>query len=90
MTTTATPATPVSPSSGLPHWETLPDDLPAATAEIKAAIRARIEASGRTVAQVVDEIETFLEGEIADIEATRAAARRSGRSSTTPTWKPEP
>ena len=58
--------------TGLPHWETIPEDIPAATAAVKAAIRARIEASGRTVEQVVAEVETFLEAEIADIEATRA------------------
>ena len=72
MTSTAASSAPVSPLTGLPHWESLPDDIPAATAEVKAAIRARIEASGRTVAQVVAEVEAFLEGEIADIEATRA------------------
>jgi hypothetical protein len=72
MSTTTTPSAPVSALSGLPHWETLPDDIPAATAEVKAAIRARIEAGGRTVAEVVEEVETFLEAEIADIEATRA------------------
>lgn len=33
----------------LPHWETTPEDLPAAIREIKGALRARIEASGRTV-----------------------------------------
>ena len=74
MTTTATPAATgtVSAVTGLPHWETVPADIPAATAEIKAAIRARIEASGRTVADVIAEIESFLESEIADI-------RRCGR-----------
>ena len=35
--------------TGLPHWETIPDDIPAATREIKQALRARIEASGRSV-----------------------------------------
>ena len=44
MTTTATPAASPAPAAtstvtGLPHWETIPDDIPAATAEIKAAIR---------------------------------------------------
>jgi len=71
MSTSTAPSTPVSPLTGLPHWETIPDDIPAATAEIKAAIRARIEASGRTVADVIAEVEAFLEGEIADIEAAR-------------------
>ena len=55
MTTTSTPVPARSELTGLPHWETQPDDLGAATAEIKAAIRARIEASGRTVEAVVAE-----------------------------------
>src|ERR1700709_138118 len=36
----------------LPHWESTPEDLNAATRQIKAAIRARIEASGRTVEEI--------------------------------------
>src|SRR5438309_330939 len=36
----------------LPNWETTPPDLAAATREVKAALRARIEASGRTVEHV--------------------------------------
>ena len=65
-----------SPLTGLPHWETQPGDLPAAIRTVKAAIRDRIAASGRTVADVVAEIEEFLEGEIADIEATRARGEK--------------
>jgi Protein of unknown function (DUF1479) len=64
--------TALSSLSGLPHWETLPTDIPAATREIKTAIRARIEESGRTVADVLAEIEEFIDGEVADIEATKA------------------
>jgi hypothetical protein len=78
MTTTSgelrntTPTTPISPLTGLPHWETIPDDIPGAIREIKAAIRARIEANGRTVEDVVAEIEEFLRTEVADIEAAKA------------------
>ena len=58
--------------SGLPHWETLPADTSAAIVEIKAAIRERIAASGRTpVEDVVAEVEEFLRAEVADIQATR-------------------
>ncbi len=73
MTTTSTTSTstPLSALTGLPHWETIPTDLAAATREIKAALRQRIAASGRTVAEVVEEIETFLADEVADITATR-------------------
>jgi hypothetical protein len=79
MTTTAPTGTTstaqgISPHTGLPHWETIPTDIPAAITEIKAAIKAKIEASGRTLEQVITEIETFLETEIADI----AAARKRG------------
>lgn len=70
MTSTTTGTT-RSDLTGLPHWETQPADLAAATVEIKRALRERIAASGRTVAQVVVEIEDFLRAEIADIQATR-------------------
>jgi hypothetical protein len=68
----ATTTTEVSSLTGLPHWETLPADIPAATREIKQAIRERIAAHGRTVEQVIEDVEDFLAGEIADIQATRA------------------
>jgi hypothetical protein len=70
MVTTAT-STERSGLTGLPHWENIPEDVPAAIAEIKAALRERIAASGRTVEEVVAEVEEFLRGEIADIQATR-------------------
>ena len=56
----------------LPHWEAIPDDIPAAIREIKQALRARIAESGRTVAEVVAEIEAFVAGEVADINAAKA------------------
>ncbi|MCW2803257.1 MAG: hypothetical protein QOF52_2332 [Propionibacteriaceae bacterium] len=62
----------VSARTGLPHWETQPADLPGAITEIKTALRERIAASGRTVAEVVAEIEDFLTAEIADINAAKA------------------
>ena len=68
---TTTTATQVSRLTGLPHWETQPNDIPTAIAEIKAAIRTRIAASGRTIEEVVAEIEDYLEGEIADIQAAK-------------------
>jgi Protein of unknown function (DUF1479) len=55
----------------LPFWDTIPSDIASATVEIKAALRASIEANGRTVAGVIGEIETFLLAEIEDIEETR-------------------
>jgi Protein of unknown function (DUF1479) len=56
----------------LPNWETIPADVPSAIVEIKRAIRARIEANGRTVESLVEEVEDFLRAEIADIQATRS------------------
>lgn len=56
----------------LPHWETQPADLPGAIRDIKQALRAKIAASGRTVAEVVAEVEEFVAAEVADIEATKA------------------
>ena len=61
----------ISPVSGLPHWETIPKDLPHAIREIKAAIRKKIEATGRTVEEVVDEIKEFLVAEVEDIKAAK-------------------
>jgi hypothetical protein len=56
----------------LPHWETTPADLNAATREIKAAIRARIEASGRTVEEVWDVVTAMLTEKVEEIEAAKA------------------
>jgi hypothetical protein len=56
----------------LPHWESTPEDLKAATREIKAAIRARIEASGRTVEQVWDAVTERLTATVEEIEAAKA------------------
>ena len=50
MAATTTPAT--SPLPALPHWETTPADLKAAIRAVKAALRARIAASGRTAEEV--------------------------------------
>jgi hypothetical protein len=58
--------------ANLPSWDAIPTDIAAATRAIKAAIRASIEANGRSVPDVIAEIEAFLLNEIADIDATRA------------------
>jgi hypothetical protein len=57
----------------LPHWEDTPDDLPAAIREIKAALRARIEASGRTVEEVFAVVEARVGARVAEIAAAREA-----------------
>jgi hypothetical protein len=58
-------------SAPLPHWEETPADLPAAIREIKAALRARIAASGRTVEEVFAVVERAIEAEVTDIVAAR-------------------
>ena len=70
-TNTGTAQALISELTGLPHWESPPADLAAATAQIKAAIQDRIAAAGTTVDEVIAEIEEFLRIEIADIEASR-------------------
>jgi hypothetical protein len=55
----------------LPHWETTPPDPTAAIREIKAAIRARIEASGRTVEEVFAVVEERVAEKVAEIEAAK-------------------
>src|SRR3954452_15989159 len=65
-------ATPTTQAPPLPHWETTPEDLKAATREIKAAIRARIEASGRSVEDVWALITRQLTERVEEIEAAKA------------------
>ena len=55
----------------LPHWERTPEDLRAATREIKAAIRARIEASGRTVEEVFAVVEAQITERVVEIEEAK-------------------
>ena len=49
---TAQPDRHAAPLPALPHWEEPPADLPAAIRQVKAALRTRIAASGRTVEEV--------------------------------------
>jgi hypothetical protein len=53
----------------LPSWESAPDDLPAAVREIKAALRERIESSGRSVAEVFAVVEQRVAERVAEIRA---------------------
>ncbi|MEU2926773.1 DUF1479 domain-containing protein [Streptomyces sp. NPDC007251] len=57
----------------LPHWETVPEDLPAAIREVKRALRARIEASGRTVEEVYAAAERRVAARVAEIKAEKEA-----------------
>jgi Protein of unknown function (DUF1479) len=65
----AAPAGPELPA--LPHWEQTPDDLKAATREIKAALQTRIAASGRSVQEVFAVVEDRVRAEVAQIEAAQ-------------------
>jgi hypothetical protein len=60
---------PMSTTLELPHWETTPPDLKAAIRETKAAIRARIEGSGRTVEEVFAAVEARVGERVEEIEA---------------------
>jgi hypothetical protein len=55
----------------LPHWEQPPPDLPDAISQVKAALRARIAASGRTVEQVIGVVERQLRAEVEQIATAR-------------------
>ncbi|MEV0801599.1 DUF1479 domain-containing protein [Kribbella sp. NPDC050281] len=55
----------------LPHWDQTPADLPTAIKEIKAALRARIAASGRTVEEVFAVIEDGVRAEVEEIKTAR-------------------
>ncbi|MEI2777999.1 MAG: DUF1479 domain-containing protein [Tetrasphaera sp.] len=62
----------ISRLTGLPHWETTPEDIPAAIGQVKAAIRERIAASGRSVDEVFAQLEARIRAEVEDIQATTA------------------
>jgi hypothetical protein len=55
----------------LPHWEQTPADPPSAIREMKAALRARIAASGRTVEEVFTVVEQRIKAEVDEIKAAR-------------------
>jgi Protein of unknown function (DUF1479) len=55
----------------LPHWEQPPADVPAAIRQVKAALRARIAASGRTAEEVFAVVEQLIEAEVGEITAAR-------------------
>jgi hypothetical protein len=56
----------------LPHWESTPTDLPTAIGQVKAALRARIAASGRTVEEVFAVMEARVRGQVEEIAAAKA------------------
>jgi hypothetical protein len=56
----------------LPHWEQPPADLPDAIRQVKAALCARITASGRTVEEVFAVVEGRVKAEVDAIVAARA------------------
>ena len=56
----------------LPHWESTPEDLPGAIRQIKAALRARIAASGRSVEDVFAVIEKRVRAQVEQIAAEKA------------------
>ena len=55
----------------LPHWEAEPADPAAAIREIKPALRARIEASGRTVEEVFAVVQRRITARVAEIKAAK-------------------
>ena len=67
----AQPARQTAPLPALPHWEQTPADLPGAIRQIKAALRARIAASGRTIEEVFAIAEQKVRAEVGEITAAR-------------------
>jgi hypothetical protein len=62
---------PTAPLPALPHWEQTPADLPDAIRQTKAALRARIAASGRTVEDVFAVVQDQIAREVGEITAAR-------------------
>src|ERR1700749_4690081 len=69
MPTRSVPRT--APPPPLPHWEEAPADLPDAIRQTKAALRARIAASGRTVEDVFAVVRGPIEHEVGELAAAR-------------------
>lgn len=55
----------------LPSWPTIPPDVPEAIRSVKRAIRERIEASGRSVGEVIARAEEWLADEVATVVEER-------------------
>ena len=70
----AQPLLETTPLPPLPHWEQTPADLPDAIRQIKAALRARIAASGLTVEEVFAVVEQRIKAEVDEITAARQRA----------------
>src|SRR4029077_1565665 len=66
-----TTAPDISHLPALPHWDTTPEDLPAAIREVKATLRARIAASGRSVEEVFSVIEHRVRDRVDEIVAAK-------------------
>lgn len=64
--------TPTRPPGALPHWQSTPQDLGAATREVKTALRARVAASGRSVEEVFDVLERRIVARVEEIKALKA------------------
>jgi Gig2-like len=60
----------------LPHWETTPADRPAAIVQMKEALRARIEGSGRSIGEVFSVIESRARAQVDEISAATAEGRQ--------------
>src|SRR5215470_11999583 len=60
-----------APPPSLPHWEQTQANLPDAIRQTKAALRARIAASGRTVEDVFAVVQDQIEHEVGQITAAR-------------------
>jgi Protein of unknown function (DUF1479) len=59
----------------LPHWETTPVDRSAAIVQVKEALGARVEASGRSVGEVFSVIEARVRAHVDEISASKAEGR---------------
>ena len=59
----------------LPHWETAPADRPAAIAQVKEALRTRIQGSGRSISEVFSVIEARVRAQVDEIAAANAEDR---------------
>ena len=72
---TATHAGKAPPLPPLPHWDSVPSDLGAATRQLKAALRTRLQMAGRSAEEVLAVARRLVDDRVAEVVREREAGQ---------------